>query len=222
MNGTRLWTLGAILLIVALVAGTWFIGMAPRLTEAAQANDERESVEQQNLVHEATLAVLQQQFDGVEVLQKELDEMQVALPGGLDLPELINEVNRVSGASGVVVTSLTLGIPTPYVPTADATQAGPQFAAAIAGIAPENLLIIPLDLAVSGTHGGVLAFVSSLQSGNRLVLVHDLALTSGAMSDDSPVDYTLSSQLFVLLDSSAAPLDSSGGTVDESQAAPTQ
>lgn len=218
MNATRLWTLGTIILIVALVVGTWMIGVSPRLSEATLANDERANVEQQNLMHQATLAALQKQFEGKDQLVGELAQMQVAVPSTLELPALVNELNRLSGAAGVVVQSLTLGVPTPYVAAADAPPADPQITAAMAGITPENLLVVPLDLSVSGTYGAVMAFVSSLQTGERLILVHDLALASGAMSDDAAVEFTLSGQLFVLMEASEAPVP----TGDAAEAAPAQ
>jgi Tfp pilus assembly protein PilO len=218
MNATRLWTLGTIIMIIALLAGTWMIGVSPRLSEATLANDERANVEQQNLMHQATLVALQTQFEGKGELEKELTEMQKAVPSSLELPALINELNRLSGNAGVVVKSLTLGVPTPYVLPTDAAPADPQFTAAMAGITPENLLIIPIDLSVSGTYGAVMAFVSSIQTGDRLILVHDLALASGAMADDAAVEFTLSGQLFVLMDATQA----ATSNAEAVQAAPAQ
>ncbi len=211
MSGARLWTMGSVLVIIALVAGTWFIGISPLLAAAALSNDERANVEQQNLIHEATIVGLQQQFDDIDRLRVELDEMQAAIPEALDLPDLINELNRRSANAGVTVMSLTLGAATPYLPVAGTDQADPQFAAAVAALTPENLLVVPMDLAITGDYGDVMAFVSSIQGGERLVLVHDLALVTGAMASDSVAEYTLSGQLFVLTDASPAP-PAGGGT----------
>jgi Tfp pilus assembly protein PilO len=84
MNNPRFATLLAVLVVVALVAGTWFLGIAPRLAEAATANTDRETVEAQNRAHQAELDRLLELNDRLPELQAELAEIRTAIPGDAD------------------------------------------------------------------------------------------------------------------------------------------
>lgn len=204
MNASRLWTIGSILVIVAIVAGTWFVGISPQLTAASAANDSRASVEAQNEVHEATLISLQEQFDDIDILRAELAELRKAVPADAALPELFSQIHQTAAANGVAVSSLAFADPSPYAPVEGATT-DPELATAMASVSSGAFLVIPVDVTAVGPYQNVMAFVSSLQSGERLMLVHDLTLIEGQMAVDSAVQLKLAGQVFVLLDAAATP-----------------
>jgi len=204
MNASRLWTIGSILVIVVIVAGTWFVGISPQLASASAANDSRAAVEAQNEVHEATLLSLEKQFDDIEALRAELAEARKAVPADAGLPELFRQVHRTAAANGVTVSALAFADPTPYVPLEGAAL-DPEVAAAMVSASSGSFLVISVDVTVLGPYQDVMAFVTNLQSGERLMLVHDLTLVEGEMAADSEVQLKLTGQVFVLTEAVATP-----------------
>ena len=225
MSTSRLWTFGSVLVIVALLAGTWFIGISPRLEEASTANETRETVAAQNQIQSVKVVSLKQQFEKIEELRGGLDELRSAIPADADLADLIGEVNSLATAAGVAVTSVAFADPIAYAPAEKPTE-DPQLLGALESVSPENFFAVPVQLSVTGSYAQAMGFVTLLQSGERFFLVHDLALTSGIMSNEAPVELGISGQVFVLLDPSdiVPPADSGPATATvppvESQPAP--
>jgi Tfp pilus assembly protein PilO len=205
VNASRLWGFGAILVIVALVGGTWFIGISPQLAAAAAANDSRETVKMQNAKHQITLAELEKQFGELDELRDELEQLRKAVPATAALPDMLRELHSLAAANGVAVSSVTVADPSTYAPIENTTE-DPELAAALATVSTGAFLVIPIDVGVTGLYQNVMAFIAGLQHGERLFLVHDINLSSGVMSTDSEVEVSVSGQVFVLLDVAPAPL----------------
>ena len=64
MDKHRMWIVGAVLAIVAVLALGWFLGISPQLDEARAANTDRQNVEIQNAAYAAQLETLKKQFEG--------------------------------------------------------------------------------------------------------------------------------------------------------------
>jgi Tfp pilus assembly protein PilO len=217
MNSTRIWTLISVLVIAGLLLGTWFVGVSPRLAESSAANADRSSVEALNATHRATLVALKEQFEDIDQLRTDLDELRVSVPDAAMLPDLISQLNASAADAGVAITSIKFGDPTPYAPIEN-VDADPQLASALQSVAPENFLVIPVDLDISGEFGKVTRLISTIQNGERLFLIHDLKLAEGVMEDSATVTVTTSGQVFVLLEGVAAP----PATAPEGDVAPAE
>lgn len=212
MKQSRMWTFGAIVVILAVVAGTWFLGISPRLSEATQANNDRENVETQNQLHEVKIASLIEQSKNLEPLRRELAELHLSVPSDADLPLLIGQINQLAQSSGVLVSQLVPGNPTVYTPVEQPVAEGveepdAELSAARGGVNPESFLIIPLSINVSGTYGQVMDFVNRLQTGPRLTLVYNLSMSDGPALPDTPVELFITAQTFILLDSTPPPVE---------------
>lgn len=204
MNRSRLWIIGSVLVIVALVALGWFAGISPKLAEARQADTERESVATVNAAHEATLAKLKKLNDSLPELEKELAELRKALPDDAAISTLLGQLNSIAEQNGVQLTSFTAESPAEFaaaVPTPVATDPGdgatapaptaPSAAGAI--IAPvaagsSEFVTIPVNVTVVGPALGVAGFIESVQFGDRLLLVTDLSITTDASGGTSSID----------------------------------
>lgn len=217
MNSSRLWTLGSIIVIIGLIAGTWFVGISPQLAEAAKANTERAGVEQLNARHAITLESLKMQFEGIDELREQLTELQLAVPEADETASLLRQMQSFADSAGVIVTDLTLSSPERFAAPAD-TPADEELAAALGSVTPDNFLVISVEQTVAGTHAAVMNYVNALQTGQRAFLVHDVNLGSGLPSGDTQVEVELTGQIFVLL-SSAAP--SGTGTPADGAETPT-
>lgn len=199
MNSSRLWTLGSIIVIIALVAGTWFVGISPRLAEAAKANTERASVEMLNAKHAATLLSLKEQFENLPEFTAELEELRLAVPASDDSAELLRQIHSLARSAGVTVTDLTLSSPERFVAPVE-PPADQELAAALGSVNPENFLQIPVEQTVVGEYADVMTYIASLQTGQRTFLVHDLKMDAGLPAGDAAVEVTFMGQIFVLLE----------------------
>jgi hypothetical protein len=194
------------------VVGTWFLGVAPRLDEATKANSERLSIEFLNQQHAATLAALKEQFEHLPDLNKELDELRTAVPASDESAILLRQLQSLAGSAGVTLTDITLSSPEWFTVPAEA-PADAEVAAALGSVGPQNFLAISLEQTVMGEHGRIMAYLDSLQKGQRTFLLHDLSFESGLPSADAQVAVTFTGQIFVLLDgvAAAAPAPAAGG-----------
>lgn len=206
MNSSRLWTLGSVLVIVALIAGTWFVGISPQLAEAAKANSERANVETLNAKHAVTLASLKAQFEKLPELEADLEEVRVAVPASDESAELLRQLHSLADAAGVTITDLVVSSPERFVAPIEPPE-DQELAAALGSVTPENFLFIPVEQTVAGEHADVMNYVDALQKGERTFLVHDLS-SPGLPAADAQVEITFTGQIFVLLDGvSAAPVE---------------
>lgn len=203
MNASRLWTIGSIVVIIAVVAGTWFVGISPRLTEAATANSERASIEFLNQQHAATVASLKKQFEELPDLNTQLEQLRTAVPAGDDSAALLRQLHALARSAGITVTDLTLSAPERFALPAE-PPAEAELAAALGSVGPENFLVIPVEQTVTGEHAQIMAYLDGLQKGERAFLVHDVTFDSGIPSNSTQVSVTFSGQVFVLLDGVAA------------------
>lgn len=229
MNETRLWKLGSIIVIVALLAGTWFLAISPRLAEASQANEQRSNVQTQNVAHEAELAALEEKAEHLDEFNDELATLRLAIPSGAGLPLLIDQLNLLAAETQVTIKQLTASDPSVYTPLPASTestelegetdaQADPELASARASIPPESFLVIPIGLSISGTYSDAMNFVDGLQHGDRLILVHNLDLTTGPASGSAQVELEITAQTFVLLEKSSQPETSTAAGTSEAAA----
>jgi hypothetical protein len=196
MKNNRLWAIGATVLIVALLAGTWFIGVAPQLASATKSAFERVSVEAVNRGHEQTLAMLEEQFEDIESLRKDVEDLRKEVPTAAEQPALIDQIQALAAEHGVIVNNIGFAEPTPYV-AGDSTD--PEVSEAMGSLASSNFIVIPVTMSVKGPEASVKAFLKELQTGTRLFLVYEISLDG---TDEDPatdeVLLTLSGQIFVL------------------------
>lgn len=205
MNRSRLWIIGSVLVIMALIALGWFVGISPKLTEANQADTERQSIETVNAAHAATLAKLEVLDEQLPDLEETLAELRKALPDDAAISTLLGQLNSIAEQNGVQLTSFTAEAPAEFaaaVPqpvssdpggTNPAAETEPTAAVPAAAVAPvsagsSEFITIPVNVTITGAALGVAGFIESLQFGDRLVLVTDLQITTDASGGTSSID----------------------------------
>ena len=206
MNMNRIWTLSCVVLIGAILAGGYFVGISPLLSAAAVADADRIDVEQQNLRYTTDLATLKQDFSQIEARRAELATAQAVVPSDAEDEQFIGELHELQESSGATITSFTVSDPKAYAPVvtelpvepaapvegAEATADGATAATTTADTTPaavstpavegaelmtaESFTAIPYSVSVAGTLEQTEAYVAGLQSGSRLFLVTKLAL----------------------------------------------
>lgn len=190
----------AVVAIIALLAGTWFIGVAPRLDEARVAEGDRDAAVAQNTIHAARLESLRQLDSELPALLEELSGLTVVVPGDTAFPDYLRQVEAIGVATGVAITVIGFDGPTLYAGPEDDESGDTELAAARQSVNPGNFLTLGVTIQLAGPHGGVLAAIDALQSTGRFTLVHDITLPMGFVGEGDGVEATVSGQLFILRD----------------------
>lgn len=198
MNGNRLIAIVLGMLTVGVLALGWLLGVAPKLAEAAASDTERTLVEAQNAASEAELIALADEFERIDDLRDELDELAVAIPSEHGLEDFLDELAAAAAASGVTIDSVTTGEAAPPTSTAPEAETSTQTDAAVG---PDGLLAIPLSIGVSGPMPAVLGFSELVQTMPRLTLISTLSANDEAGTTRG----SLTGALYVIADLSTAP-----------------
>ena len=197
MNSNRIWVLGSVLVIFAILVATWFLGVAPQLALAGAADDERATVEAQNVSNQATLDTLRAQFEGIDGLRSELAEVREIVPADKDQAPLLKEIGAAASKYDVDVVGVTFEDAEPYLP---GDSQDPEVQGALAVVNSNNFLVIPMAMSVAGNYEDVMNFIDTIQKGDRLVLVHSLGMSEGLAKSGERVQISISAETYVLLD----------------------
>lgn len=217
----RIWIIGTVIVMVAVVLLGWFLGAAPRLEEAGTNAAQLQAATVQNQAHEATLAGLKKDFKNIKEFRKELEELQEQVPSSARLSRFIGSLRELEAASGVVLTKFASADPEPFVylesvpvapvvvetpvegeaatetpvPTEPAGP-GPKL---VQTLLPTEFVAIQVDLEVLGSQEQIFAFVDALQSAKRRYLVTSLSIIT---SETTPGQYTgkIGGTVYVLID----------------------
>lgn len=216
----RIWVIGAVIVMVAILALGFFLGAAPRLDEIGKNEIARQSAVQQNEVQSVALAGLKADFENIATFTAELAELQKAIPSTNDLSSFIGDLKKLEDKSGVVLTTfsstdaqpfvLDVGLPEPEVvepaegEEAEGATPAPPVAPVIPEgtpiqtLAPEEFVVITVSLTVTGKQAAILTFVDNLQNADRRYLVTSLNITT----DTETKEYTgvIEGYVYVLID----------------------
>jgi len=211
VNTNRIWALGTVIAIVAVLALGYLLGVQPMLNRLDTAKAELVSTQANNAAQEATLAAMKAQYDNIDELRDELEVLRISIPGALDSDFVYALLAGYALNAGAVIDSITLGEAQPYGVTADGTPT-------VEGLNPvANLYTIPVTVSIRGEFADPdLAFIASLQRGPRLFLVTSYSGGSaeeglGGTADDIG---TITGYMFVLADPAATPEDAMNALID--------
>lgn len=216
-NNLRLWVIGSVAVMAALLAGGWFVGVQPFLAAASDTSDAAAQVAASNQAAQIRLAGLAKQASHLDQLQAQEQAAAAAIPATLGSNSFVDRVNAVAALRGVTVQTVSPGDPQAYAPPASvaAAQAAvvaaqtaaaspsaspsptpapavvapavPVLAASDPSITAANLTVIPMSVSVKGGMEGTLRFVHDLQHDQRLFLVSSYALSTQGQSGSSTV-----------------------------------
>ena len=177
MKSIRPWAFGAAIVVIAVVALGWVLGISPKLGEVAAGNEALAAVNAENAQHQADLITLQEQFENIDVLREQLDALQAGVPADVGLPDFIRQVNTLAAVSGVTIPKLTTSDAAAFTaPTSIGTMLDAEGNVVQLPAAPANLITVNIVISITGSWSGILKFSEGLQEGERLFLVTDLGL----------------------------------------------
>lgn len=181
MTATRIWTIGAVALIGAILALGWFLGVTPLLAQATAADTERAQVEAQIALQQAQLEKLRADFARLDELEAELAELQSSIPEYEGTELFAAYVSTVASAHGLSVTSFVAS-EMGYGGAASGDGAATGVAGAggpALSTAAGTVYAIPITIGFEGTPEALTDAVRTLQNGPRLFLVQNVTFSRG-------------------------------------------
>ncbi|MEO8263759.1 MAG: hypothetical protein ABI566_14415 [Pseudolysinimonas sp.] len=211
MQQHRIISLASILVMLIIPVIGWFLVAQPQLAAASLADQQRADMDVQIQASTAVVAQLKADSAKLPDLNDDLNKLRTSIPAGVDSSGYIDGLDALAQLSHVLITKLTVGDPTAYVPAVPPVD--PAAAAAVAeaaetagpdGATPPpvapvvtdpaivtnplidstSLVAIPVTVDVTGPFESVLAFVDGLQSSPRLFLVTKLNTSVVAGTSD--------------------------------------
>ena len=179
MKTNRIWLLGTAIVVIAVLALGYLLGISPKLTELAAGEASLTTVTAQNAQEQAKLLSLREQFENIDELQDQLDELQAAIPADVSLPDFIRQLNELAATTQVRIDSITTGTPEAYItPAVPGTMLDADRNVVPLPAAPASLITVNFSIKVSGPAGSIQNFTEGLQKGKRLFLARGLVINS--------------------------------------------
>lgn len=205
----RIKVLLGVILMVALAAGGWFLGVQPPLTGAFDSLAQQADVRQQNDALRAKLSALEAAQADLPALQDQLAGLNASVPATDAQAALLASIDSLAGSAGVTVSRVAVETAQPYgTPGAaveGSAEAAPVDPALVpytdARITPENLVAVPVTVEVSGSLDSALSFLAGVQSGPRLFLVTKVSSVADSVNGGAgdAVTATITGYVYVLL-----------------------
>lgn len=185
---TRIWTFATVIVIIIVIALGWFLGISPKLADAARFDADRRSVVAQNDLARATLAQLQADFEQLDELLLELEELRAEFPTDAAYDDAVEELLRELIAAGLTLQNVALNEPAPTTPLVlDEGVEPPAPEVDGEGLLPAgSLLRVSVSVTVNGTLPAILTYIEALQQSARFAIISTgdftSAETGGAMT----------------------------------------
>ncbi len=179
----RVWTFGTVIVMIVILALGWFLGVAPKLAEAAVANTERVAVESQNALAQVAIQELEQSRSRLPELRRELDELADGFPPSAEYANAIQQYLASLASTSVVLDNLAIQEPA----IADAElilEEGQE-------VPTGTLLAIPVQISVLGDLPAVLSYANALQQSSRFVVITSMTYTGGVEIEDRSLSITM-------------------------------
>jgi hypothetical protein len=179
MNSNRIWAFGTAVVVVAVVALGYILGISPKLAEVAASEASLQAVRAQNAQHQAELISLREQFEHIDELEAQLEDLQVAIPADVGLPEFIRQLNTLAASTHVRIVSISAGLPTTFAgPQVPGTMLNDDGEVVPLPDAPPNLITIGFTIKLTGPAGAIQNFTDGLQKGDRLFFVRGVVINA--------------------------------------------
>jgi Tfp pilus assembly protein PilO len=190
MSMTRRWSLLTAVLIVGILAASWFLLVSPKRSDAAVIRGKAAAQQASNDALVQQLNVLKAQSLDLPKQKAQLAVLRKQIPDNPALPSMIRDLTAAGKKVGVQVLSMKPGNPTAVlaaapVPVAAATTtttetAGTTPAPVVAAAAPAPLYMLPLQLEITGSYFEVEQFINKLEGMQRTFLLTGFGLKPGA------------------------------------------
>lgn len=168
---TRIWTFSAVIAVIAIIALGWFLGISPKLAEAARFEAERIVVAGQNDLNRVTLAALQEDFDNLDDFRDQLEEIETEFPPLPLYDELSASILSPMTSLGLTLENFLLSDPSPASPEVVLDQFGQ--------VPSGTLLRMEGVISVQGELSAALALITTMQTNERFIMITNVVHADG-------------------------------------------
>jgi Tfp pilus assembly protein PilO len=223
MSMTRRWSLLTAVLIVGILAASWFLLVSPKRSDAAEIRGQAAAQQASNEALVQKLNELKAQSGDLPKQKAQLATMRKQIPDNPALPTLVRDLTAAGKKVGVQVLSIAPGAPTAAVvaaapvpvATTDTTAAdgsatdgtaattGTPTTPTVVAPAAAPLYVLPLGLTITGSYFEVEQFINRLEGMQRayLLTAFDLkplgAATTGNSTAADELTLSLTGQVFL-------------------------
>ncbi len=121
------WIMGAVILVIAIIAGGYFLGISPKLSEADEIRGNAEDVEASNGVLRTRISHLAVQAEDLEEARAYILALQEGIPAEWEQPALIDEISAAATNAGIFLANIEMADPLPlWAPAVEAEPADPN------------------------------------------------------------------------------------------------
>jgi Tfp pilus assembly protein PilO len=193
MTKIKTWAILAVVAVIAIVAGAWFLALSP---QHAKVKDVRAKTASQLQANEALvnqIALLKKQQAQIPGEVARIAAIQKRLPDVPALTSYVRTLSSLASATGVELLSIAPAVPAPVklpvqapVAAASAPTAGKSTTAsassAPAGVptASANLSVIQVAIKVNGDYYAIQQFLKQLEDTQRFTIVDSVTLQPGS------------------------------------------
>ena len=159
MDRLKQWLALSLVALLAILAGGWFLLIAPERSEAEELRVQADAAQVANEQLETQLEVLRTKAEQLPAKRAELAEVAEKVPTGPSLPVLVRALTAAARDAGVDLTAVTPGAPLALAAAAPAAPAAPAEGAApvpapAAPAATAGLSEVPVVLEAEGDFTG--------------------------------------------------------------------
>jgi Tfp pilus assembly protein PilO len=219
MSMTRRWSLLTAVLIVGILAASWFLLVSPKRSEASDLRGKATAQQASNDALVQQLNELKAQSLDLPKQKAQLAVMRKQIPDNPALPTMIRDLTAAAKKVGVQLVSMKPGTPVvaaapvlapvPVTATDTTSTAGTTSSAASGttplatkSVAAAPLYVLPLSLDITGSYFEVEQFINKLEGMQRNFLVTGFSLTpfsatSTTGAGASELSLALSGQVFL-------------------------
>ncbi|WP_375389756.1 hypothetical protein [uncultured Amnibacterium sp.] len=201
MNPTRIWTVGAVVAVVAIFGAAAGLGIQPHLAAAAASDASDQAAAAQNLQTNTEIARLTRVAATQSTLETTRTDLDWAVPPSFRINSFSKMLRDAAAVNGVTITDFAPSSPTVYAPVAEATAVAPAATGSSASasatptpaatpapapttdpkspwfgvndpaITAANFTVVPVTVTVEGPASGVVAFATDAQQQRRVFAV---------------------------------------------------
>jgi Tfp pilus assembly protein PilO len=223
MNTDRIWLIASVAVMAIVAAAGWFLGVSPIVSSAVAASEQVSTITASNAASLTKVSTLKAQYADIGELQAALDKLRESIPETANAPAFLQELNALSAAHNVTLTTVTIAAATVYVAPTDPAGTATSTTTSTATPTPTpttaptttaptttpagQFVLVPVVIAVTGSFSDVRDFIGAVQGGSRLYLANSVAITNGASagSGGGSATGTLTGDIFTLQGTSTPP-----------------
>lgn len=176
MKNNRIWFLGTVIVVAAIVALGWLLGISPKLAELTASEREVAAAEAVNADEYNKLLELKKEFENIDEVRDELKDLQISIPDTDGLSDFIRQINALAAQYGVTVKTINTDTATEFDLPENAVVLDKDGKPVPAPPLPKNFVRIPISIEIEGNPDAVFNFVHGLQTGERLFLATKFGL----------------------------------------------